>query len=231
MLIAIVLTPMDTEEKAARKALRRAGLQERVRLHRSGIGRERVLAALDHVLQPHAHEPGAPRVILFGVGGGLCPGPVAPRLTHIVNESGDAWPCTLVPPARENAEPGARAVGVDRLVPGSAAKLALHRATGACVVDMESHAFAARASALGVPFGVVRGVSDGPDHELPPQTLDWVHPDGRSRPGRFVRDVALRPWLIPGVARTIPQVFRGLREGAQRLTELIHTLAPAEARA
>lgn len=222
---------MDTEERAARKALARARLLPLVHIIRTGIGRERVVAALEAALNsahpPRSAEAGAaplPPVILFGVGGGLCDGPIAPRLTRIVDEHGRSWVCPLVPPPLDPREPDAHAVGVDRLVPGAEGKRALHAATGANVVDMESHAFAARAAALGLRFAVVRGVSDGPEHELPPQTLDWVHPDGRSRPARFVRDVALRPWLIPGVARTIPQVFRGLRAGAQRLAALVTDL-------
>lgn len=220
---------MDTEERAAHKAFSRAGVPG-VRVVRTGIGRDAVIGALRRALHEHAHAGAAPGVILFGVGGALCRVADGPCVATIVTEHGARWDAPLHAPLRDGEAPVA-VVGVDRLVPTPADKRALHAATGAHIVDMESHAFAEAATHAGVRWGVVRGVSDGVDHLLPPQTLNWIAPDGTSRPARFVRDVALAPWLIPSVVRTMPQVFRGLRAGAQRLAELVQSLQAGEVRA
>lgn len=224
---------MDTEERAARRAIRRAAPTDERCPHilRTGIGRDAVVRALHAAIDARGRgTDGTPTVILFGVGGALCDVADGPCVTTVVSEGGACWRAPLHAPLHAGETP-ATVVGVDRLVPTPADKRALHAVTGAHVVDMESHAFAEAASGLGVRWGVVRGVSDGVDHLLPACTLNWISPDGRSRPGRFVRDMALAPWLIPSVARTMPQVFRGLRAGAQRLAELVTMLDRTEGRA
>lgn len=215
---------MDTEERAARAAVRRAGAAAEVL--RTGIGAELVTAGFRAALERHA-SGSPPLIILFGLAGALDAAPDAPPIDRVVDEHGRTWACTVTPPL-PTGEGFVPVVGVDRLAATPADKANLRRVTGALLVDMESHALAAVAAAKGVPFAVVRGVSDGPGHELPPQTLNWVTPQGVSRPGRFVRDVALRPWLIPTVVRTMPQVFRGLRAARDRLTDLLRAQREAE---
>lgn len=213
---------MDTEERAARKGVARARAEAAV--IRTGIGAAAIVAGLERAVR--AASSGPPLVILFGVAGALADAPDAPPVDRVTDESGRVWTCSVSPPA--DGDPAhVSVVGVDRLVPTPAEKTALRTRTGALLVDMESHAFAAAASAAGAPFAVVRGVSDGPGHELPAQTLNWVAPDGRSRPGRFVRDVLTSPSLIPTVMRTMPQVFRGLRAASHRLSDLLSSEALA----
>jgi len=52
---------------------------------------------------------------------------------------------------------------------------------GTDLIDLESEAFARAASAAGVSWAIVRGVSDGVDDALPDSIDSWVDADGRVR--------------------------------------------------
>ena len=67
------------------------------------------------------------------------------------------------------------------------AKRAWADSTDADLVDLESAAFARIAMERGWAWGIVRGVSDGPDATLPADIDTWVDGRGRSRPGRVIR--------------------------------------------
>ena len=64
------------------------------------------------------------------------------------------------------------------MVVDAAAKAALHSATGALAVDMESHVAAAFAAAHGLPFAALRVISDGADRALPKAAQAGMKPDG-----------------------------------------------------
>ncbi len=70
-----------------------------------------------------------------------------------------------------------------------AAKRAWAEHSPADLVDLESAAFARIAVEKGWDWGIVRGVSDGPDTTLPGGIDTWVDGQGRSRPGRVLRAV------------------------------------------
>jgi hypothetical protein len=70
-----------------------------------------------------------------------------------------------------------------------AAKRAWAERHGADLVDLESAAFARIAVQEGWDWGIVRGVSDGPDFSLPADIDTWVDQQGRSRPGRVLRAI------------------------------------------
>lgn len=58
--------------------------------------------------------------------------------------------------------------------------------SGADLADLESAALARVAVEKGWRWGIVRGVSDGPDTTLPAGIDTWVDADGRTRTGRVV---------------------------------------------
>jgi len=58
--------------------------------------------------------------------------------------------------------------------------------SGADLADLESAAFARVAVEKDWQWGIVRGVSDGPDTTLPAGIDTWVDADGRTRTGRVV---------------------------------------------
>jgi hopanoid-associated phosphorylase len=57
-------------------------------------------------------------------------------------------------------------------------KAALHQQTGAIAADMESHIVARAASARGLPFAVLRAVSDDANHPLPPAAAFALNKEG-----------------------------------------------------
>ena len=73
-------------------------------------------------------------------------------------------------------------------------------AYGAQAVDMEAAAVARAAQAHGINFLACKAISDGSDSDLPPLTR-FIGAGGRFQTFKFVRHVALRPWLWKGVRR------------------------------
>jgi adenosylhomocysteine nucleosidase len=67
------------------------------------------------------------------------------------------------------------------IVPGGAEKQALHAATGAIAVDMESAAIARLAHAHGLPFLAVRAVADTAAMKLPDAVIIALNPRGDVR--------------------------------------------------
>ncbi|HKU97129.1 MAG TPA: phosphorylase [Vineibacter sp.] len=92
--------------------------------------------------------------------------------------------------------------GGDRIVSSPTAKAALHRATDALLVDMESHIAARTAAAMALPFAALRVVSDGVGDTLPPAALTAIGPGGELRLGAVLRSIAAQPGQIPDLIRT-----------------------------
>ena len=101
-----------------------------------------------------------------------------------------------------------------------AEKLALGVAHGALAVDMESHVAAAVAQERGLPFAILRCVSDGARHLLPHAITVSMRPDGGVDGRAMLRSLATRPAQAVDVARTSAGFVRALRElrrGAARV--------------
>jgi adenosylhomocysteine nucleosidase len=79
-------------------------------------------------------------------------------------------------------------------------KATLAQSFGAQAVDMEAAAVARAAEARGVPFAVVKAISDECDFIFPSMER-FIDSNGQFRSGRFAWFTALRPWLWPRVAR------------------------------
>jgi adenosylhomocysteine nucleosidase len=96
------------------------------------------------------------------------------------------------------AVPGA-IVGVDAPAMDRAAKTVLRESTRACAVDMESHLAAEFARERGVPFAVLRAVSDPAARALPPLAAMALTPEG-DIDGRIVaRELLRAPSQIGGL--------------------------------
>lgn len=96
----------------------------------------------------------------------------------------------------------AHVAGVDRPVLEAQAKAALQNSSRAAVVDMESHVAAAFARARGLPFGILRVVSDGPRDTLPAVVGAAMNPDGSISLGRIIAGLARNPSQLPSLLRT-----------------------------
>src|SRR5207244_10481326 len=89
-------------------------------------------------------------------------------------------------------------------------KQELARASGAVAVDLESAAIARAAHVVGVPFLLVRAVSDCADEDLPMDFNLWLSPWGRVQ---GVAHLLRRPSLI----RSLLRMRRHVEYGSQHL--------------
>ncbi|RQW45353.1 phosphorylase [Novosphingobium sp. LASN5T] len=92
--------------------------------------------------------------------------------------------------------------GRDVMTPTVAGKRALRAETGALAVDMESHVAARVAARRGLPFAVVRVISDSADEALPPAAQIGMKPDGSVALGAVLASLARNPAQLPALIRT-----------------------------
>ena len=158
---------------------------------------------------------GARGIISFGMGGALDPtlGLGDMVIASAVRGGFDgvcdpAWVAALA-----RALPGAKvgAVHADGALCARASDKAALFGTGALVVDMESHIAATLAAEAGLPFAVLRCVSDLAGDDLPPVVSVAMGPDGRLALGAAALSVIARPWQLRDVARMLRGFGRGYR--------------------
>jgi adenosylhomocysteine nucleosidase len=122
---------------------------------------------------------------------------------------------------------GGGIVGVDRAVTAPGDKLGLFAATAGVACDMESHAVAEVAAAAGIPFLVLRVVSDPSNRSVPQAALSGVTAAGRVSPGRVLLEVSRRPWELLellSLALDARIAFGALRRVARRGAPLFNTV-------
>ena len=98
--------------------------------------------------------------------------------------------------------PLARFAGVDMPLADVAGKAALHRASGADLVDMESHIGARIAARHGLPFAALRAVTDPAHRALPHAATVGMRPDGKVDLAAILGSLRRDPRQIPGLIRT-----------------------------
>lgn len=91
---------------------------------------------------------------------------------------------------------GGTLLGVEQVVRNPDQKLSLFVETEAMACDMESHVVAEEARAAGIPFVVLRIVSDPSHRTLPDAALAGVTAAGGVSMGAVMLAAALRPWEI-----------------------------------
>ena len=148
----------------------------------SGSSAQRGRQAADRLVQQ-----GCSKLLSFGIAGGLTPklrvGDVV-FSNHVVttlDESYGKRPATKKVDGLSlgGAKPLQMSVcGVDEIVFNPTDKARLHQHTRAAIADMESHGVARAASAAGVPFFVLRSVSDAVGDHLPEFVAEGVNEDG-----------------------------------------------------
>ena len=107
-----------------------------------------------------------------------------------------------------------------RMIDTVAEKRDLGRCHTALAVDMESHIAARVAKRHGLPFAIVRIVSDEAGHLLPHAITVCMKPDGRLDTPAMLKSLAADPRQIPDVVKTMAhfaQGFRGLKAGAAKI--------------
>lgn len=204
------------------------GLQ-RERLILAGAGVEVVVGGGDCVQLEATLDrlaPGMSGIISIGIGGALAPGlqPGDWVVAEAVLVDGEqmptdrAWASRLV--MRLAAASKGVLIGADAIVSEAQQKAALHRATGAIAVDMESHVAARVARRHRLPFAVARVVSDAASRTLPPAALVAMRPDGGVDLPAVLRSLVRNPRQLPALIRTgleAERAFRSLLGGYRRL--------------
>ena len=122
------------------------------------------------------------------------------RVVRRIHAPADAVWAASIADAIDGAVRGPFA-GVAAPVVTPAAKAALHLATGAIAVDMESHKVARAAARRGIPFAALRAISDPATRALPPSALVGMTADGATNAGAVMRSLARRPQDLPGLIR------------------------------
>ena len=124
--------------------------------------------------------------------------------------------------ALPHAHPGT-IIGQDHIAATVAEKAALHTATGARAVDMETHVAARVAARHGLPFAAIRTISDSAHETLPPAALVGMNADGSMALGKVLASLARRPAQLPALIRTgrnAEAAFRALGRVAEAIAAL-----------
>lgn len=147
-------------------------------------------------------------VISFGLAGGLHPSlrPGDLIIADQIIAGSKTWQTT---PALMNALQSststprrASVAGADAPIMDAASKAALHAATGAFAVDMESHVAAHFATHNHLPWGVLRAICDPAHRALPAIATAGLKPDGQIDLAATLKSVARNPLQIPALIRT-----------------------------
>jgi hopanoid-associated phosphorylase len=154
-------------------------------------------------------------VISFGVAGALSPSLKAGDLvvasvihdTRTDFETDPAWARSIA--ARLPHAISGPISGSDAMLVDASSKAALHNSSGAIAVDMESHIAARFAKTHGLPLAVLRAISDGADHALPPAAQRGMRPDGSMDVGAVITALLADPHQLPALIRTGLEAEKG----------------------
>ena len=162
---------------------------------------QRLEAALERALA--ARRPGL--ILSSGLAGALDPNLVVGDVVLDSEPGLLAMLAKALPDARSG-----RILGRDVPIASISHKSALHAATEALAVDMETHIAARVAARHHIPFAAVRVISDSAGQALPPAALVGMRPDGGIAIGAVLRALALDPGQLPALLRTARDAGRGL---------------------
>jgi adenosylhomocysteine nucleosidase len=199
------VTGLAVEAQVLRRNLAEPDRQDNLMIACAGADSARARRAAETLL-----ETGAGALVSYGIAGGLDPALQAGAvvLAEAVLLPGEAAIATDLPwrqgllalaTGGGHVVTGGKLAGSDRALGAIADKRGLFEASGAVAVDMESHAVAEVAHAVGVPFLVLRAVADPADRPLPHAVKGSIAANGEPRPGMVLARLALRPWELPGL--------------------------------
>ena len=153
---------------------------------------------------------GVRALVSFGIAGGLAPSlkcgalllPAAVRggdgVIHAVDLD---WHARLVAAAQTKSLviTVGGVLAHERVVANAAEKAALHRATNALAVDMESARVAAAAARARLPVVILRAIADPAAQDLPPAASLPLRANGRADLGAVLASLASEPKQIPAL--------------------------------
>jgi adenosylhomocysteine nucleosidase len=165
------------------------------------------VARLEAALEARAQEVRA--ILSIGICGALSP---ALDISDIVVGGGAtdlAWRAVLAAHF-PNAHIGL-VHGQDMMLATAADKARVHAETGAIAVDMESQVAARVAARHGLPFAILRVVSDRADQTLPPAARVGINPDGSMAFGKVLGALVANPGQVPALIMTAARAERAFR--------------------
>ena len=124
-----------------------------------------------------------------------------------------------------------RVTAADAPVLTAGAKSDLRRASGAAAVDMESFIAGQYTLKQGIPFVILRAVSDSAERDLPPIVSTAVGPDGGINVRAVIRELIRSPGQLAGLgaaALDSRAAFRALSRCRRLLPGLFLGLGPAD---
>jgi len=153
-------------------------------------------------------EPPRGGVLSFGLAGGLAPDLRSGDLvlaSHVFEQSErhdvhNDWHGAILSASQDTMRVRYGAMtGHDAVVARAADKAALHANSGALAVDMESHIAALYARKHGLPFAIIRVVSDPVTRSLPPLASNALKPDGNIDMSKVLKGVMRNPGQLPAL--------------------------------
>ena len=214
-----VVAAMEREARVVARAAAVAGVTRAVRIVVSGVGPERAAASARALLD----AGDVASVLCTGYAGALddalVPGDlvlpealVAPDGTVLAQDPAVVARLARALPVDLPRHAG-RLATVDRPVSRKSDREALAREAAALAVDMESAVIAMLAAESGVPFAVLRCISDGTGQVLPPAVRAAVDARGEVRAAPLARSLIARPGQIP----VLVALSRGVRRARRAL--------------
>jgi hopanoid-associated phosphorylase len=143
----------------------------------------------------------------FGLAGGLSPDLRSGDLvlgSHVLEQSErhdvhSDWHSAILSASKTMRVRHGGITGHDAVVARAADKAALHVGSGAVAVDMESHIAALYAHKHGLPFAIIRVISDPVTRSLPPIASDALKPDGNIDLTKVLKGIARNPGQLPAL--------------------------------
>lgn len=165
---------------------------------------------------------GATGVVSFGLAGGLDPNLPSGSLivADAVIADGRIWQTDTALNAQLGGSTGHLGLGLDQVVASQREKQRLHQTVGAALVDMESGAVAATASAARIPFAVLRAICDAADRDLPPAALLALDASGRIAAAGLARSILAHPGQIGALVALARDALAARRALASRISAL-----------
>lgn len=111
-------------------------------------------------------------------------------------------------------------LGTDTAVTSAAAKRDHFARSGCRIVDMESHVAGRVAEKLGLPFAVLRVISDSARSDLPPAAVAGMRPDGRTDLPAVLGSLARNPRQLPALIQLAVATGKA-RQGLLRCVRLL----------
>jgi adenosylhomocysteine nucleosidase len=154
---------------------------------------------------------GCGALMSFGIAGGLSPELSAGQVVladnvclpdgNVVPTSGNWRERLLASLPRNGSIVVGPVAGCETIVADAEAKNRLYKETDALVVDMESHRVARVAAEAGVPFLVIRSVSDAFDQSIPRTALGSIDENGSPLYFKVIGGLIKRPGDLRGLMR------------------------------